>query len=280
MEIKNTKIYNFEGAFRGMRNPLNSWHRSDSWFGIGDIYNEDYLTDVCDAWIDNENKIRAGLGLPPLKEENEETVEFWDDCYSKYFDWLIQEGTINSYDEGVGEFAFIGPNDLKLAQKLILAGPEHAKFLRQIEVCTDITAPLYWWKEFDTYKIGTTANSTSTMHKLASTKITRECFEIDPEEDRLQLIDPIHLCVRVDCFINDLEQLRQMYEMTGDKKYWTALVRWLPQGWLQTRTVTMNYSVLRNMYFQRHNHKLKEWHIFCDWIKELPYGYELITREE
>ena len=115
------------------------------------------------------------------------------------------------------------------------------------------------------------------MHKLASTPIDIHCFETDDYRPRLQLIDDVHLCIRIDQFLEDLEQLRQLYLETKDKSYWKELIRWLPNGWLQTRTVTMNYEVLRNIYFQRKSHKLSEWHDFCDWIKTLPYGYELIT---
>ena len=129
----------------------------------------------------------------------------------------------------------------------------------------------------DTYKVGTTANSTSTMHKLASTPITLDCFEIDDYEPRLQLIDPIHIDTRISQFIDDLEQLRQLYNQTKDIRYWKELIRWLPESWLQTRTWTADYSVLRNIYHWRKNHKLTEWHQFCDFVvNNLPYGKELI----
>ena len=147
-------------------------------------------------------------------------------------------------------------------------------------MCVDITAPLYWWKEFDTYKVGTVANSTSTMHKLASTPITIDCFETDDYENDLQLIDPEIISVRVDSFLSDLEQLRQLYNQTKDKRYWKELVRWLPNGWLQTRTVTMNYENLRSICAQRENHKLTEWHKFVDWAHTLPYANELIFDQE
>lgn len=162
----------------------------------------------------------------------------------------------------------IGPNDMDLCQKLISAGPEHRKFLRQISVAVTITAPLYWWKEYDTYKVGTVANSSSTMHKLASTPITLECFETDDFDSEIE--DPTAI-------INQCEHYRQKYLETKDKRYWKALVRWLPNGWLQTRTLSLNYENLRSMYFQRKSHKLTEWHQFCDWILTLPYAKELIT---
>lgn len=192
-------------------------------------------------------------------------------------DWLTSQGTLDTDSLECGELFYIGPNDLSLAQRMIKAGTSDRKFMRQILVSVDITGPLYWWKEFDTYKVGTVANSTSTMHKLASTPITLDCFELDDYNDRLQLIDPQMLDVRVSSFIEDLEQLRQLYNQTKDKQYWKELVRWLPNGWLQTRTVTMNYEILRNIYSQRKYHKLTEWHSFCDWVKTLPYAEELIT---
>lgn len=165
----------------------------------------------------------------------------------------------------------IGKNDLSLAMRLIRSGTEHRKFLRQIMVSVDITAPLYWWKEFDTYKIGTTANSTSTMHKIAAAPITVDCFETDDCD--------FGICGgQIEKITEFLEELRIKYLETKDKRYWKELIRWLPEAWLQTRTVTMNYENLINMYFQRRSHKLTEWHTFCDWIRTLPYS-ELITEE-
>ena len=220
MKFENTQVMNFEGALRGMRNPLESWAKSDSKI----------------AW-----------------------------------------------DYGDMPYYSIGPNDMDLAKRLIAGGGEHRKFMRQIFVSVDITAPLYWWKEFDTYKVGTTANSTSTMHKLASKPITKECFEMGDfedvviegvENDELSFVYTTGMFVEE--IIKTLEQLRQKYNETKDKRYWKELVRLLPNGWLQTRTVTMNYENLRNMYHQRDHHKLTEWHSFCDWVKTLPYAQEFI----
>lgn len=188
--------------------------------------------------------------------------------------WGRFDSTENMYE------VEIGPNDMDLAQRLIKSGPEHMKFMRQIFVSVDITAPLYWWKEADTYKVGTTANSTSTMHKLAAYPITKDSFEMGDYQGDLPMIDDVTLNVRIDQFIDDLEQLRQLYLQTENKAYWKELVRWLPNGWLQTRTWTANYAVLRTMYFQRRNHKLIEWHDFCDWIATLPYAKELIMLED
>lgn len=190
---------------------------------------------------------------------------------------------------GDDEFV-IGENDMTLAMSLIRAGSEHRKFLRQIFVSVDITAPLYWWKEFDTYKVGTVANSTSTMHKMASKPITKECFEIDDYNAGLRLIDDVDVGLRIDCFLDDLEQLRQLYLQTNDKRYWKELIRWLPESWLQTRTVTMNYENLLAMCGrgQRRFHKLNEWSgqdnqnltNFISWARELPYAREFIFIDE
>lgn len=184
----------------------------------------------------------------------------------------------------------IGENDMKLAQTLIRAGSEHRKFLRQIFVSVDITAPLYWWKEFDTYKVGTVANSASTMHKIDSTPITIDCFETDDYHKSLGLIDDVSLCVRVDCLIDDLEQLRQRYLETKDKRYWKELIRWLPESWLQMRTITMNYENLLGICSkgQRRFHKLNEWSgidnpaksNFIAWARRLPYSKEFIFIDE
>jgi hypothetical protein len=180
----------------------------------------------------------------------------------------------------------IGPNDLDLAQRLIRGGPEHAKFMRQIVVWVDITAPLYWWKEFDTYKVGTVANSTSTMHKLAAAPITKEMFEFDNNDIVVSQGKSINgeWELIFDDYIDDIidmcENLRLKYIKTKDKSYWRALVQILPNAFLQTRTVSLSYANLRNIYFQRRNHKLKEWHQFCDWIATLPYAKELIMLED
>lgn len=191
--------------------------------------------------------------------------------------WNRSDSVFNGFN-GKIENTIIGKNDLELAQKLIKAGSEHRKFLRQIFVATDITAPLYWWKEESTYKIGTTENSTSTMHKLASTPITIDCFEMDDFEDCKDDSNVYVSAIWAEG-ITRLEKLRQKYNETKDKRYWKELIRLLPESWLQTRTVTMNYENLLNMYHQRKNHKLSEWHKFCEWVESLPYAKELIIGE-
>ena len=218
MKFQNTETWGFQHALRGMRNPKNSWDRSDS---------------------------------------------YWDTF---------------------GQYYFIGPNDLKLAQTLIKGGPEHRKFLRQIFVSVDITAPLYFFKQFDTYKIGTTANSTSTMHKLTSDPITLDCFETDDMQKDLQYYQGNTTQMLSEIIIEQLEFLRQKYLKTKDKRYWKELVRWLPTSWLQKRTWTANYEVIRTICRQRQNHKLNEWNgkddfskdNFIKWAKSLPYADELI----
>ena len=175
----------------------------------------------------------------------------------------------------------IGENDTNLAQRLIKGGSEHRKFLRQIFVSVDITAPLYWWKEFDTYKISTTANSTSTMHKIHSKEIEVSDFSIDDFD--ISITDNTVELSFMDLFLNtvtDCETLRKAYMETGDKRYWKALIQLLPASYNQKRTVTMTYENLRNMYFQRKYHKLNEWsESFIRWVESLPYAKELIMYE-
>ena len=173
-------------------------------------------------------------------------------------------------------FLGIGPKDMDLAQRMIKAGTPNDKFLRQIFVSVDITAPLYWWKEMDTYKVATTANSTSTMHKLATTPITIDCFETDDYDGSILLDNKYGLNFMEDELIPILESLRQKYLETKDVRYWKELIRWLPEGWLQTRTWTADYSVLRNIIRWRSNHKLTEWHQFVDWCRGLSYADELL----
>ena len=190
-------------------------------------------------------------------------LESWDKSDSKYIDIESEEG-IEQQSKGI--YYKIGKNDLVLTQKLIKAGSEHRKFLRQIFVSVDITAPLYWWKEFDTYKVGTVSNSCSTMHKLASTPITMDCFENG------EMIYSFTIA--------ELEMNRLKYLETKDKNEWKRLIVNLPESWLQKRTITMNYENILNMYRQRKNHKLTEWSkSLYDWVKTLPYAEELICLE-
>ena len=175
----------------------------------------------------------------------------------------------SKYNEN-GEY-ILGENDLDLAVRLCRSGTDHRKFMRQIFVSMDITAPIYWWKEFDTYKVGTVANSTSTMHKIHSKSFEIGDFSSDQlTEDTRQFFQSV---------IDQLEKLRLAFIETGDKSYWYSMVQLLPSGYNQMRTCTLNYENLANIYNARKNHKLKEWHDFCDYIRELPYSEELLTWE-
>lgn len=173
----------------------------------------------------------------------------------------------DSYYDDNGSYV-LGENDLSLARRLSRAGSDHRKFLRQIFVTVDITAPMYWWKEYDTYKVGTVANSTSTMHKIHSKPIERSDFSLDKMSDEtLAFFDTV---------IAQLEQLRIKYVETKDKQLWYDIIQLLPSSYNQMRTCTMNYENLIGMYYARKAHKLDEWHVFCDFIKDLPYAEDLI----
>ena len=170
------------------------------------------------------------------------------------------------YDEN-GHY-ILGENDLGLAKRLARAGSDHRKYLRQVFVSVDVTAPMYWWKEYDTYKIATVANSTSTMHKIHSKEFSREDFSLDKlDEDSLAFFDTI---------IAKLEELRLKYIETKDKQYWYDIIQLLPSSYNQMRTCSLNYETLINIYYARKGHKLDEWHTFCDFIKTLPYAEDLI----
>ena len=170
-----------------------------------------------------------------------------------------------------GTFQF-GPKDMDLAKRLIKSGSDHRKFMRQIFVSVNITAPLYWWKEYDTYKVATTANSTSTMHKIHSKPFEREDFSMDhmvPEAE-----------AQMDQMIECLEQIRQKYMETKDKALWYSMIQLLPESYHQMRTCTMSYENAIAMYRARRGHKLQEWHTFCNWICDLPYFQELFPEVE
>ena len=173
----------------------------------------------------------------------------------------------DSYYDEQGNYV-LGENDLSLATRLCSAGSDHRKFIRQIMVSIDITAPLYWWKEFDTYKVGTVANSTSTMHKIHAKAFELSDFSADH-------MTPASL-VEFEKFIAYIESVRQQYLETKDKAYWYDMIQLLPSSYNQMRTVTLNYEVLANIYYARRTHKLDEWHTLCDAILELPYAKELI----
>lgn len=248
MKFENTKVMNFENALRGMRNPKNSWDKSDTVYGF-------YPT----MSIDEYNKK------------------------------IPKDSIILSQKGGITEYIKIGDNDLRLAQSLIKAGSEHRKFMRQMFVSVDITAALYWWKEMDQYKVGTTTNSTSTMHKLADTPITKDCFEMDDFVGTESASGQVLWCSWTKLILT-LEMLRKKYNETKDKAYWKELIRLLPESWLQTRTFTCNYENLLAMCSrsQRRYHKLNEWSgkdnpdvpNFISWARTLPYAKELLFLDE
>ena len=267
MKFTNTWTGNWENAFRGLRHPMESYAKSDSRFGIADdiYYFDAELEEVVSDYVDNWKDER----VDPNKDE------IWDK--------LVEDGIVkHSEIRNACEYAFLGPNDIDLAQRMIKAGTPNDKFLRQIFVSVDITAPLYWWKEMDTYKVATTANSTSTMHKLATTPITKKCFEMDDYDGSLKMYDrePYNIDEYVDDIWDNIidycETLRQLYLETKNVKYWKELIRILPEGWLQTRTWTANYATLRNIIHWRQGHKLTEWHQFIGWCQGLPYAEELL----
>jgi len=177
----------------------------------------------------------------------------------------------DSYYDEAGNY-ILGENDLGLAMRLRKAGSDHRKYMRQIFVSVDITAPLYWWKEYDTYKVATVANSTSTMHKIHSKPFSREDFSHDHmTEEALAALDRM---------IEVLEQLRLRFVETKEKDAWYSMIQLLPESYQQLRTCSFNYETLVHIYFSRRDHKLAEWHTFCDWITSLPYAKELILGEE
>ena len=234
IKISNTEVVGWEAAIRGMRNPLNSWDKSDSDYiivDVNEIENSPYI------YIDSDND------------------------YISYA---------------------IGPNDQNLMKRLRKAGTDHRKFMRMLVVYCDILAPLYWWKEFDTYKIATVANSCSTMHKIAAKEFTLEDFSYEHVLDE-PIVDPdgrlVSSQASLNLTIDILNIYREKFIDTKDKKYWWQMIQLLPSSYNQRRTVMLNYEVLANIYKSRKDHKLDCWRTFCDWIRELPYS-ELITGED
>lgn len=238
LKIENTEVIGWEAVIRGMRNPMNSWDKSDSRF---------------DSYDDCGDCAHCNLRF--------------DECPAQQ----------------------IGPNDLDLMTRLRNAGTDHRKFMRMITVYLDVTAPLYWWKEFDTYKVGTVANSCSTMHKIHEKEFTLEDFSCEHlyAEDE---IDGMYYSTTAEeeftstdvlkVVIESLNNYRKMYLATKDKKEWWQMIQLLPSSYNQRRTVMLNYEVLANIYKSRRNHKLDEWHTFCDWIESLPYSELIIGKTD
>lgn len=226
LKIENVEVMGWEAAIRGMRNPMNSWEKSDS-------------------------------GICPNGTE-------FGYCYLDHRKYCPRQNTDDP--------AFcIGPKDIDLMTRLRNAGTDHRKFMRMITVYLDITAPLYWWKEFDTYKVGTVANSCSTMHKIAAKEFTLEDFS----HEHLN----IFMLNSLKGTIDHLNLARRNYLEIKNKDYWWQMIQLLPSSYNQKRTVMLNYEVLANMYKSRKDHKLDEWHTLCDWIEQLSYS-ELITGKE
>ena len=258
MKFANTRVYNFQNSLYGMRNPKNSWNLSDSQYGICK-YEEVPENSVIVTYYSTDSSDK-----PTARKEE---TECWN-------------GKINCV-----EYAKIGLNDMKLATTLIRSGTCHSKFMRQIFVSVDITAPQFIWSELDTYKVATTANSTSKIHKLVKSEITKDCFEMDDYKN-VDKNDEYW-----DETIQRCEYLRQKFNETGEKKYWKELIRILPESWLQTRTFTCDYETLKGICSsdQRRNHKLNEWSgldkpevkdFFIKWARSLPYAHELIFFDE
>ena len=224
LKIENSDVVGWEAAIRGMRNPKNSWNRSDSYFDTKD----------CAKCFDRD----------PGYTCDREVCNSGDTCFK------------------------VGINDHTLMMTLANGGPVHAKYRRMIVVYADVTAPLYWWKEYDTYKVGTVTNSCSTMHKIHDKEFTIEDFSCEHlnESSISQLNETIKL----------LNTYRSKFIETNDKTYWWQMIQLLPSSYNQKRTIMLNYEVLAGIYPMRKNHKLDEWHVFCDWIKSLPYS-EIIT---
>ena len=225
IKIERTETYGWEAAVRGMRNPKNSWDKSDSHY----CWEPQYHGSGCfGCELNSDHNCRV----------------------DKYI---------------------IGKNDFDLMKTLAAAGNDHGKFLRMITVTVDLTAPLYWWKEFDTYKVGTVADSCSTMHKIHAKKFDRSDFSMEHLIPRMKEV--------MDVTIANLNACRGNFLETKDKTWWWQMIQLLPSSYNQKRTVQVNYAVLKNMYHARKNHKLDEWHEFCRWIEALPYS-ELITGHE
>ncbi len=270
MQFDNTRTFNWEGAFHGMRAPLESWAKSDSMFGLAPMEST-YDLEMLNTWRDKEYP-------DGFNTEQERTA-----YNAEKISWIDNNGILRC-DNDCMEFAFIGPADLDLAQRLIKAGSEHRKFLRQIFVSVYISLPLSIWKQLDTYKIGTVTNSTSTMHKIQSKPLTRESFEIEQipyeEQEEMEQRDGIYCAGELsDLFdetIQTCEDLRRAFNQTKDKRYWRKLIELLPESYLQAREYTLNYEVLRSIVHQRKGHKLGEWQKFIHWVHTLPYAEELI----
>lgn len=245
IKVENIEVFNFEGAIRGMRNPLNSWDKSDSFYG---------------CTIDDEDNVNRE------HHKNGEITKCEDCGWYAPLCWSSKEGfNKRKY--------IVGKADLDLMHRLFVAGQPHRKYLRQIFVSMDITAPLYWWKEFDTYKVGTTANSCSTMHKIHDKEFTLDDFSHEHligEEDSID--EPIGT---LSFMVDILNMWRDDYLRTKDKDDWWQMIQLLPSSYNQKRTITMNYENVFNILEYRQGHKLDDWRELCEILKDLPYVREI-----
>lgn len=267
IKIDKVRVFNMEGAFRGLRNPMNSWSKSDSIFGMGEF--EQYSDDR-DGAIETYIKNAFGDKYKEFLEKDPDG-EKYQEMYDMLESWYIDNATLD-WDEHASTYFLLGYNDKQLARRMVLAGADEGKFARQIFVSIDIEAPREWWIEFDTYKVATVANSCSTMHKIHSCDLTLDDFTAENfSEETMELFQKV---------IDRINKLRALYLETNDKRYWREMIDLLPQSYMQKRTVTLNYQNLRNMYFARRHHKLTEWYEFCRMIEELPYAADLIYCEK
>ena len=248
IKFENTEVYGWDAAIRGMRNPMNSWDKSDSHSNYEFVFSND-----------------MGASFAYCEKD---LVE------------LISNGILEKHEMYIADNFIIGKNDLNLMKNLVRAGTDHSKFMRMINVTVDITAPRYWWTEFDTYKVGTVRNSCSTMHKIHAKEFTLDDFSHEhliPEtiEDEICHVSPLYA---LESHIELLNYYRKRFIETKDKKWWWQMIQLLPQSYNQRATVQLNYAVLRSIYHSdRKHHKLDEWRTgFMEWIESLPYS-ELIT---
>jgi hypothetical protein len=283
IKIENIKVSGLDAAIRGMRNAKNSWNKADSKSGYANLADyerifENKVKEVCEVAQSMGPEIEDALKYFNTKDFDCNNFEDYNKMIHDYFKNNAKIDV--DLENEVVNYFFLGVNDFKLAKTLANAGTDHGKFLRQISVTMDITAPLFWWKEFDTYKVGTTANSTSTMHTITNTPITLENFSFEMlcpmdkvEEFTCDLVTVVTIC----------ENARRNYlkykgvNETLAQAYWRLLIEILPSGWLQTRTVSLNYAVARNIYNSRRFHKVKEWRVLCEELEKLPYGKYLIV---
>ena len=300
IKIENVEISGWKAAIRSCRNPMNSWEKSDSAFFSG----INFLSDI--VFRDINGKIKDFHDwLPPGEEPTKKEIRKWIEWHKKYNQWK-EAPFPKPVQCADGELKFgdilIGPNDYKLLMNLCKGGPEESKWRRFVHVSMDITAPLYWWKEFETYKVGTACNSCSTMHKIQAKEFTLEDFSCEHllECDFLNdngngdadcWIYPFTDCVDGDgameeypldilkATIKMLNKARDLFLETKDKKYWYQMIQLLPSSYNQRRTIDLNYEVLAKQYRERKSHKLDEWREYCEFIKSLPYS-ELITMED